>query len=51
MAHLPLDPRRIRALFPAFHEASLKDTAYVENAGGSFTARPGALRLSFGKVR
>jgi len=37
---LPLDPVRIRELFPAFSEPSLKDQAFFENAGGSYTARP-----------
>lgn len=40
MADLPLDPHRIRAFFPAFHEPSLKGLAFFENAGGSFTSRP-----------
>ena len=31
-----LDPTRIRALFPAFSEASLADQAFFENAGGSY---------------
>lgn len=39
MTKLPLDPTRIRALFPAFDEPSLKGQAFFENAGGSYTAR------------
>ncbi len=35
---LPLDPARIRALFPAFAEPSLKGQAFFENAGGSYTS-------------
>ena len=35
---LPLDPARIRAEFPSFRQAELKDFAYFENAGGSFTS-------------
>ncbi|MEO6395050.1 MAG: aminotransferase class V-fold PLP-dependent enzyme [Devosia sp.] len=34
---LPLDPERIRAEFPAFRQAELKDLAFFENAGGSYT--------------
>ncbi len=37
---LPLDPARIRALFPAFAEPSLAGQAFFENAGGSYTAGP-----------
>ncbi|HEV7345866.1 MAG TPA: aminotransferase class V-fold PLP-dependent enzyme [Devosia sp.] len=37
---LPLDPARIRALFPAFAEPSLEGQAFFENAGGSFTSAP-----------
>jgi selenocysteine lyase/cysteine desulfurase len=40
MTALPLDPARIRALFPAFSEPSLAGQAFFENAGGSFTAAP-----------
>lgn len=36
---LPLDPARIRALFPAFAEPSLQDQAFFENAGGSYTCK------------
>ncbi len=36
---LPLESKRIRALFPAFAEPSLKGQAFFENAGGSYTAR------------
>lgn len=39
MTTLPLDPARIRALFPAFAEPSLKGQAFFENAGGSYTAQ------------
>jgi len=35
---LPLDPARIRNLFPAFSEPSLNGWAFFENAGGSYTA-------------
>ncbi|HEX4297877.1 MAG TPA: aminotransferase class V-fold PLP-dependent enzyme [Devosia sp.] len=34
---LPLDPARIRAEFPSFRQPDLKDFAFFENAGGSFT--------------
>ncbi len=34
---LPLDPARIRAEFPAFKQPDLKDFAFFENAGGSYT--------------
>lgn len=37
---LPLDPQRIRAEFPAFRQPSLKDFAFFENAGGSYTSAP-----------
>lgn len=40
MTDLPLDPTRIRALFPAFAEPSLAGQAFFENAGGSYTSRP-----------
>ncbi|KKB80466.1 NifS [Devosia soli] len=36
---MPLDPQRIRALFPAFAEPSLQGQAFFENAGGSYTAK------------
>ena len=39
MSTLPLDPARIRAHFPAFAEPSLAGQAFLENAGGSYTAR------------
>lgn len=39
MTSLPLDPARIRALFPAFSEPSLQGQAFFENAGGSYTAQ------------
>jgi len=45
MTKLPLDPTRIRALFPAFDEPSLKGQAFFENAGGSYTARAVLERL------
>jgi len=35
---LTLDVARIRAEFPSFRQAELKDFAYFENAGGSFTS-------------
>ncbi|MEQ1770673.1 MAG: aminotransferase class V-fold PLP-dependent enzyme [Devosia sp.] len=35
---LPLDPERIRAEFPAFRQTDLKDLAFFENAGGSYTS-------------
>jgi selenocysteine lyase/cysteine desulfurase len=38
MTSLPLDPQRIRCLFPAFSEPSLQGQAFFENAGGSYTA-------------
>jgi selenocysteine lyase/cysteine desulfurase len=38
MTNLPLDPARIRALFPAFAEPSLAGQAFFENAGGSYTS-------------
>jgi len=34
---LPLDPARIRAEFPSFKQSDLKDFAFFENAGGSYT--------------
>lgn len=36
---LPLNPARIRALFPAFAEPSLQGQAFFENAGGSYTSK------------
>lgn len=36
---LPLDSNKVRALFPAFDEASLKGQAFFENAGGSYTSK------------
>lgn len=39
MTDLPLDPARIRALFPAFSEPSLAGQAFFENAGGAYTAQ------------
>jgi len=39
MTNLPLDPARIRALFPAFAEPSLNGQAFFENAGGSYAAQ------------
>ena len=36
-APLPLDTARIRAEFPAFRQPGLKDMAFFENAGGSYT--------------
>lgn len=37
---LPLDPTKVRALFPAFSESTLKGQAFFENAGGSYTSKP-----------
>lgn len=37
---LPLDPARIRAEFPSFRQPDLKDFAFFENAGGSYTSAP-----------
>ena len=37
---LPLDTARIRAEFPAFRQPNLKDMAFFENAGGSYTCAP-----------
>jgi selenocysteine lyase/cysteine desulfurase len=37
---LPLDLARIRAEFPAFRQPGLKDMAFFENAGGSYTCSP-----------
>lgn len=34
---LPLDTDRIRAEFPSFRQPGLKDMAFFENAGGSYT--------------
>lgn len=34
---LPLDPARVRAEFPSFKQPDLKDFAFFENAGGSYT--------------
>ncbi|UYO00978.1 MAG: aminotransferase class V-fold PLP-dependent enzyme [Devosia sp.] len=45
MTTLPLDPARIRALFPAFDEPGLANQAFFENAGGSYTAQPVLDRL------
>lgn len=45
MINLPLDPARLRALFPAFSEPSLSGQAFFENAGGSYTAQPVLDRL------
>jgi selenocysteine lyase/cysteine desulfurase len=40
LAALPLDPARLRALFPAFSEPSLAGQAHFEYAGGSYVAAP-----------
>lgn len=45
MTTLPLDPARIRALFPAFAEPSLRGQAFFENAGGSYTSQAVLTRL------
>jgi selenocysteine lyase/cysteine desulfurase len=34
---LPLDPQLVRAEFPSFRQPDLKDFAFFENAGGSYT--------------
>jgi selenocysteine lyase/cysteine desulfurase len=34
---LPLDPNLVRAEFPSFRQAELKELAFFENAGGSYT--------------
>ena len=39
-APLPLDTARIRAEFPAFRQHNLKDMAFFETAGGSYTSAP-----------
>ena len=39
-APLPLDVARVRAEFPAFKQSNLKDMAFFENAGGSYTCAP-----------
>lgn len=38
--HLPLDTAKIRAEFPAFKQPNLRDWAFFENAGGSYTCAP-----------
>ncbi|MCF6443424.1 aminotransferase class V-fold PLP-dependent enzyme [Nereida sp. MMG025] len=43
---MQLDTDFIRAQFPAFAEPSLRNLAFFENAGGSFTCRHVAWRLS-----
>ncbi|MBE7732383.1 aminotransferase class V-fold PLP-dependent enzyme [Devosia faecipullorum] len=45
MTKLPLDPARLRALFPAFAEPRLAGQAFFENAGGSYTVKPVLDRL------
>ena len=35
---LPLESSRVRALFPAFEQDTLKGRAFFENAGGSYTS-------------
>lgn len=37
-APLPLDPALIRAEFPSFRQPGLKEFAFFENAGGSYTS-------------
>ena len=37
-SNLPLDPAKVRAEFPSFRQPELKDFAFFENAGGSYTA-------------
>lgn len=44
MASLDID--YVRAQFPAFEAPSLKDQAFFENAGGSYTCRPVIERLT-----
>jgi len=43
---LPLDPARLRALFPAFSEPALAGQAFFENAGGSYVSAPVLDRLN-----
>ena len=43
---MPLDTDFVRAHFPAFVEPSLKDWAFFENAGGSYTCRHVMWRLN-----
>lgn len=45
MTSLPLDPARVRALFPAFSAPDLAGQAFFENAGGSYTAKATLDRL------
>lgn len=45
MTSLPLDPARVRALFPAFSNPDLAGQAFFENAGGSYTAKATLDRL------
>ncbi len=41
----PLDTSRVRAHFPAFDQPGLKDQAFFENAGGSYTSQQVLKRL------
>ncbi len=43
---MSLDLEFVRSQFPAFAEPSLKDQAFFENAGGSYTAKPVIDRLT-----
>jgi len=43
---MKLDIDFVRAQFPAFSQGSLKDQAFFENAGGSYTCRHVIDRLS-----
>ncbi|MHA7829405.1 MAG: aminotransferase class V-fold PLP-dependent enzyme, partial [Roseovarius sp.] len=42
---MQMDIDFVRAQFPAFSEPSLKDQAFFENAGGSYTCAPVIARL------
>ncbi|MCB1957555.1 MAG: aminotransferase class V-fold PLP-dependent enzyme [Rhodocyclaceae bacterium] len=42
---MPLDLEFVRARFPAFAEPTLRDTAFFENAGGSYACAPVVDRL------
>ncbi|MCB1365164.1 MAG: aminotransferase class V-fold PLP-dependent enzyme [Rhodobacteraceae bacterium] len=46
MGEAVLDPDFVRAQFPAFAEPSLRDRAFFENAGGSYTCAPVIDRLT-----
>jgi len=44
---LPLDTNRVRTHFPAFDQPGLKDQAFFENAGGSYTSQQVLKRLEY----